>query len=155
MTVTVITISDRASAGVYEDLSGLEIEKILKVRLPDVDIRRALVPDEKEAILKALDSAGESDFIFTTGGTGISPKDITPEATAEFCDRELPGIAEIIRMESYRETPFSMLSRGYAGMRGNTIVVNFPGSVKAVRLCANVLAPIMEHALAMVRGKGH
>ncbi len=155
MTVTVITISDRASAGVYKDLSGLEIEKILKVRLPDAHIHRVLVPDEKEAILKALDSAGESDFIFTTGGTGVSPKDITPEATAEFCDRELPGIAEIIRMESYRETPFSMLSRGYAGMRGNTIVVNFPGSVKAARLCANILAPIMEHALAMVRGKGH
>ncbi len=155
MTVTVITISDRASAGVYEDLSGLEIEKILKIRLPEADIHRVLVPDEKEAILKALDSAGESDFILTTGGTGISPKDITPEATAEFCDRELPGIAEIIRMESYRETPYSMLSRGYAGMRGDTIVVNFPGSVKAVRLCADVLAPIMEHALAMVRGKGH
>jgi molybdopterin adenylyltransferase len=80
---------------------------------------------------------------------------VTPEATRGYCERELPGIAEALRAESYKETPTAVLSRGVAGIRGETIIVNFPGSVKAVRLCTRVLIPVMEHALSMLRGEGH
>jgi molybdenum cofactor synthesis domain-containing protein len=171
MVVTIITVSDRASAGVYEDLAGAEIEKILLKRFPDAVIRRLQVPDRRRKIRAALrkafrgttrdtarDSAGEargSNFILTTGGTGISPRDITPEVTRRFCDREIPGIAEMLRAESYRETPNAMLSRGFAGLCGKTVVVNFPGSVKAATLCTTVLARVMTHALSMVKGEGH
>ncbi len=155
MKVTVITVSDRASRGDYEDLSGPEMVRILNEAYPDSRIRTVIVPDEKEEILKAFESAIEEDFILTTGGTGISPRDITPDVTSEFCEKELPGISEILRMESYRETPQAMLSRGYSGLKGNTIIVNFPGSLKAVRLCTKVLIPIMEHSRKMLCGQGH
>lgn len=155
MTVCVITISDRASRGQYEDLSGPEIVSILREAFAGSEIRREVVPDEVQAINEAFERHTDADFILTTGGTGISSRDITPEATLSYCERELPGIAEALRAESYRETPMAVLSRGVAGIRGNTIIVNFPGSVKAVRLCARVLIPIMEHALSMLRGEGH
>ena len=155
MKAAVITISDRASRGEYEDLSGPVIEKELAARFAGIDVRRLVVPDEPPAILAALESFAGVDFILTTGGTGISARDVTPETTARFCDRELPGIAEALRAASLVETPAAMLSRGYAGMHGTTIVVNFPGSVKAVRLCMAVFGPVMEHALKMVRGEGH
>jgi molybdopterin adenylyltransferase len=153
--IAVITISDRASRGEYDDLSGPVIERDLMARFPAAVVSRAIVPDEPDRILAALQSAASSDFILTTGGTGISPRDITPEITAKFCDREIPGIADAIRSASLAEAPAAMLSRGYAGMRGTCIVVNFPGSVKAVRLCLQVIAPVMEHALRMLRGEGH
>jgi molybdopterin adenylyltransferase len=151
----VVTISDRASRGEYEDLSGPVIEKELVARFPGIGVTRVVVPDEPPAILAALQSFAGVDFILTTGGTGISARDVTPETTARFCDRELPGISEALRAASLAETPAAMLSRGYAGMHGTTIVVNFPGSMKAVRLCMAVLGPVMEHALKMVRGEGH
>jgi molybdopterin adenylyltransferase len=153
--VAVITISDRASRGEYEDLSGPVIEKDLRARIPGVEVQRKVVPDEPEEILSALGSFPGVDFILTTGGTGISPRDVTPEVTARFCERELPGIAEALRAASLAETPAAMLSRGYAGLHGSTIVVNFPGSVKAVRLYMTVLGPVMDHALRMIRGEGH
>ena len=155
MTVSVITISDRAARGEYADASGPEIEGLLKEAFPAVEIRREVVPDEAEAILRALEVHAGSDYILTTGGTGIGPRDITPEVTERFCERLLPGIAEALRAESYRETPTAVLSRGVAGTRGATIVVNFPGSVKAVRLCTRVLVPVMEHGLRMLEGGGH
>ena len=157
MKVAVITISDRASRGEYEDLSGPEIERTLREGIPGVEVSRSVVPDEEPRIRAALEAAaaGGPDFILTTGGTGISPRDVTPQATRAFCDTELPGIAEALRAASLRETPSAMLSRGWAGMRGKTIVVNFPGSVKAVRLCVASLLPVMGHALKMIRGEGH
>lgn len=155
MKVSVISISDRASRGDYEDLAGPEIEKTLRLRFPRVAVGRTIVPDEEERILAALHDAADSDFIITTGGTGISPRDITPEVTARFCEREIPGIAEALRDASRKETPFAMLSRGRAGSRGHCIVVNFPGSVKAVQLCMKVMEPIMEHAVQMLKGEGH
>ncbi len=155
MNVTVLTVSDRASRGEYEDLSGPEIEKMIHRAYPDCKIRKVIVPDEKGPIGKALEEALESDFIVTTGGTGISPRDITPEITREFCHKELPGISEMIRAESYKETPMAMLSRGYAGYKNQTVVINFPGSVKAVRCCTRVVIPIMDHTLKMFRGEGH
>ena len=155
MNISVITVSDRASRGEYEDLSGPEIVRLLKEALPDSRIRREIVPDETEELLKAFQAAEKDDFILTTGGTGISPRDITPDVSREFCEKELPGISEILRLESYKETPQAMISRGYAGLKGKTIVVNFPGSVKAVRLCTKVLIPVMEHSCRMLNGEGH
>ena len=155
MTVTVITVSDRASRGQYEDRSGPAVEQEILTRYPGAQVTRRVVADEPDQITAALEQSAGADFILTTGGTGISPRDVTPEATRAFCDRELPGVAETLRAESMRETPNAMLSRGYAGLRGTAIVVNFPGSVAAVRLCMKVLGPIMEHAMAMTRGQGH
>jgi molybdopterin adenylyltransferase len=153
--VAVITISDRAFTHGLEDVSGLEIEKALKACFPDVEVSRSIVPDESDRIFGALEAFASSDFILTTGGTGISPRDVTPEATARFCEKEIPGIAEALREASGAETPHAMLSRGYAGLRGNCIVVNFPGSPKAARLCMKVLGPVMDHAVRMLRGEGH
>ena len=155
MTVAVITISDRASRGEYEDLSGPAIEAEVRALHPEAAITRAVVPDEPEAILAALRAHERVDFILTTGGTGLSPRDVTPEATRRFCEKEIPGIAEALRAHSYAETPAAMLSRGTAGLRGRTVVVNFPGSPKAVRSCMKILGPVMGHALRMVRAEGH
>lgn len=155
MTVVIVTVSDRAHKGVYDDVSGPEIEAILKEEFPDIYISRQIVPDERDLIRGALKKGTGVDFIITTGGTGISPRDITPDVTMEYCERRLPGIEEALRYESYRETPQAMLSRGAAGICGNTIIVNFPGSVRAVRLCTRVIAPIMAHAISMMRGEDH
>ena len=155
MTVSVITISDRASRGEYPDRSGPQIVSILREAFPEVQIATEVVPDEAMAIVSAFQRHRRSDFILTTGGTGVSGTDVTPEATRGYCQRELPGIAEALRAESYKQTPTAVLSRGVAGIKGNTIIVNFPGSVKAVRLCTRVLLPVMEHALSMLRGEGH
>ena len=114
-----------------------------------------IVADEPDRIAEALNDAADADFVLTTGGPGIGPRDVTPEATIAFCHRLLPGIAEALRARSLAETPFAMLSRGVAGQRGRTIVVNLPGSVKAIRTCLDVIIPIMEHAVAMVQGGGH
>lgn len=155
MRVSVITVSDRASRGEYEDRSGPEIERLLREAIAGVQVTRVVVPDEIPAIAAALSRQEGADFILTTGGTGISPRDVTPEATRRFCERELPGIAEMLRARSYEETPMAVLSRGYAGLKGRTIVVTFPGSLKAASLCTRLLIPVMEHALSMLRGEGH
>jgi molybdopterin adenylyltransferase len=155
VTVSVITISDRAFRGEYPDRSGPEIVAILREAFSDVKVATEVVPDEAGAIVAAFRRHRLADFILTTGGTGISERDVTPEATRDYCQRELPGIAEVLRAESYKQTPTAVLSRGLAGIRESTIIVNFPGSVKAVRLCTRVLVPVMEHALSMLRGEGH
>jgi molybdopterin adenylyltransferase len=155
MRVAVITISDRASRGEYEDLSGPEIEKEVLARYPHATVHRSVVPDEPDVILAELRARTGVDFILTTGGTGLSPRDVTPEVTMRFCEKEIPGIAEALRARSCAETPAAMLSRGYAGMRGGTVVVNLPGSPRAVRLCMSVLGPVMEHAVRMMRAEGH
>jgi molybdopterin adenylyltransferase len=153
--VSVITISDRASRGQYEDRSGPRIVSMLRDALPEAEVETEVVPDEREAILGAFRRHQQADFIFTTGGTGIGARDVTPETTRGYCDRELPGIAETLRAESYKETPMAVLSRGWAGVRGNTIIVNFPGSLNAAVLCTRLLLPVMEHALRMLHGEGH
>jgi len=158
--VHVITVSDRASKGLYEDLSGPEIKKILLEYFgDDLECRVDVVPDEETEILKALNLAltGENpaDAVLTTGGTGIGPRDITPDVSCNWCDKELPGISEMLRAESYKETSSAVLSRGYAGLKGNTVLVNFPGSVKAVKLCTKLVLPVLSHAPAMLAGGGH
>lgn len=155
MKAAVITISDRASKGIYEDKSGPEIVSIIKEQVLECEVETLIIPDEREAILSAFKKFAGYDFIFTTGGTGIGPRDFTPDVTEGYCDKELPGISETIRAFSYKETLSAMLSRGYSGMKGNTIIVNFPGSVKAVRLCTAIVAPVMIHAVKMIKGEGH
>jgi molybdenum cofactor synthesis domain-containing protein len=153
--VAVITVSDRAFKGEYADLSGPRIKEILLQRLPGVDIIQAVVADEKEAILSALKQNLDKDYILTTGGTGLSPRDITPEVCAQICDRALPGISEWLRHESLRETPHAVFSRAYSGQKGKTIIVNFPGSLRGAELCASLMAGIMPHGCEMAQGGGH
>lgn len=153
--VAVITISDRAFRGEYQDLSGPKIKEIIEASGLQAKIRMKIVPDDKEAVRQALLDNLDQDYILTTGGTGLSPRDITPEVTEEICDKEIPGISEMLRRESYKETKNAVLSRGYSGLKGKTIIVNFPGSVKAVSLCTRLLLPIMEHGRKMVHGGRH
>ena len=155
MKVAVVTISDRASRGEYPDQSGPEMEGIFIGLVPGIEVVHACVPDEKSEILTALETFTDCAWIFTTGGTGPSPRDVTPEATRVFIDREMPGIAEYFRAESLKETPHAVFSRGIAGMRGTTYVVNAPGSVKAARLCARLFAPLLDHGAKMAIGEGH
>ena len=157
MKIAVVTVSDRASAGVYADASGPAIEETLREILPGAEILRSIVSDGKEPVLAALERQAEdgADWILTTGGTGPAPRDLTPEATRAFCDREMPGIAEYLRAKSLEETPNAVFSRQYSGMRGAVFVVNLPGSERAARFCARLLAPLMEHGRRMARGEGH
>lgn len=155
MKIAVITVSDRASAGVYADRSGPAVVEVLRAALPGAGIATEIVPDGDESVLAALGRHPDADWILTTGGTGPAPRDRTPEATRAYCDRAMPGIADYLRSRSLEETPNAVFSRGEAGMRGFQYVVNFPGSEKAARFCAAVLAPLMEHGLKMARGEGH
>jgi molybdenum cofactor synthesis domain-containing protein len=131
------------------------MEAALREIIPGIEIERDLVPDERELILAALKRHAHCDWLFTTGGTGPGQRDVTPEATLDFIDRIMPGLAEYLRLESLKETPHAVFSRGIAGMKGNSYVVNAPGSVKAARLCARIFAPLMEHGCSMARGLGH
>lgn len=155
MKVSVITVSDRASSGEYEDRSGPVIRRILAEKLPQADVVGEIVSDDADAIREALMRHLDSAFILTTGGTGLSPRDVTPDVTQALCDRSVPGIAEMLRARSLEETHYAALSRGYAGQKGNTIIVNFPGSVRAVTLCTSLVVPLMEHAELMMRGDKH
>jgi molybdopterin adenylyltransferase len=155
--IAVVTVSDRASRGEYEDRSGPELERAFSEALPGAVIVREVVSDDEIGIRAALDRAASAgaDWIITCGGTGPSPRDRAPEATRSWIDRELPGIAEVLRAASLAETPYAVFSRGIAGMHGGVFVVNLPGSPAAARLGARVLAPLFEHGLAMARGGGH
>jgi molybdopterin adenylyltransferase len=153
--IHVITVSDRASRGEYEDLSGPEIERTIAAAYPEAELSREIVPDDEALIAAALDRGARADWIITSGGTGPGPRDRTPEATRAWIDRELPGIAEALRAESLAVTPFAALSRGIAGMKGRCYVVNLPGSPAAARLGAGFLVRVLEHGVAMARGGGH
>jgi len=155
MKIAVITVSDRASKGIYEDLSGPVIRKILATGCPSALIESEIVPDGTDSVYDALIRHPEADWIITTGGTGPSLRDQTPEATARYCDRIVPGIAEYFRSKSLEQTPFAVFSRGIAGMRGTQYVVNFPGSLKAATFHAEILAPLLEHGTSMAMGSGH
>ncbi|MBD3320836.1 MAG: MogA/MoaB family molybdenum cofactor biosynthesis protein [Chitinivibrionales bacterium] len=155
MKVLVLTISDRASHGIYEDKSGPAIEQVLIAHLPDVSIERIIVPDDKEAILNAFIANTGAEAIITTGGTGIGPRDITPDVTENYCDRLIPGIAEYLRAESIKQTVNAAISRTVAGVKGDSIIVNLPGSVNGASFCAELLVPVLVHAVKMLNGEGH
>ena len=153
MKAAVLTVSDGVSAGVREDKSGDELERLLAE--DGYEVARRVVPDEREAIAEAVaELAGECAVILTTGGTGMAPRDVTPEATLEVVDRLAPGIAEAIRADSISKTPHALLSRGVAGTRGATLVVNLPGSTGGCRDGYAVLRPALEHALSLLAGEG-
>jgi molybdopterin adenylyltransferase len=151
----VLTISDSASCGEREDLSGPLAVSILEGAGYSVADSKT-VPDEREQIesrLRAWADSGLVDLILTTGGTGLSPRDVTPEATMAVCDREAPGIAEMLRSLSAVAVREAWLSRGVAGTRKGTLVVNMPGSAGAVGECLAILLPVLGHALEVLTGR--
>jgi molybdopterin adenylyltransferase len=152
-----ITISDRASAGAYADRSGPEIESALvKVFGAGAEFVSAMVPDERELIsekLRELADAARCNLIVTTGGTGISPRDVTPEATRSVLERELPGFGEAMRMASLEKVKTAILSRATAGTRGRALIVNLPGKPAAVRECLEILAPALREGVAHLCGE--
>jgi molybdenum cofactor synthesis domain-containing protein len=148
----VLTVSDGVAAGEREDRSGDELERLLAA--DGYDVVRRVVPDEREAIAEALAQlADEAPLVLTTGGTGLAPRDVTPEATLEVVDRIAPGIAEALRADSIAKTPHGLLSRGVAGVRGRSLVVNLPGSTGGCRDGYAVLRPALEHALHLLAGE--
>ncbi len=153
--VAVITVSDRAARGEYADRSGPRIREVLEQKLPGVEVAVTVVPDEAGAITAAIRKNLDRDYILTCGGTGLSPRDITPETCARLCDRDIPGISEWLRRESQHETPHAAFSRAYSGMKGNTLIVNFPGSLRGAEFCTGLLAAVMEHGRDMVHGGDH
>jgi molybdopterin adenylyltransferase len=151
MKVARLTLSDRASAGIYEDLSGPEIERVCgECGLEVAEWNRVILSDEQEAIenflIQLCDDDG-CDLILTTGGTGPSPRDVTPEATRAVLERELPGFGEIMRMQSFAKVPTAILSRATAGTRGKTLIVNLPGNPKAIGECLPLVVPAIREAL--------
>jgi molybdopterin adenylyltransferase len=153
--IVVITVSDRAFRGEYPDLSGPEIKRIIDDSDIGAEVSLLLVPDEEKEIRQAVTSSLGADYILTTGGTGLSSRDITPEVSRDICDREIPGISEMIRRESCLETRYAVFSRGFSGIKGRTILINFPGSQKAVRLATRLVLPLLAHGTKMARGEGH
>ena len=151
-----ITISDRASAGIYADRSGPEIEAVLAGVFAGAHFEAVIVPDEIPMIASALRGLADDracDLVVTTGGTGISARDVTPEATRQVLEKELPGFGEMMRAQSFAKVPTAILSRATAGTRGRTLIVNLPGKPTAVRECLEILAPAIREGVAHLRGQ--
>ena len=155
-TAAIITASDKGSVGQREDLSGTELQKLL-AEMGFSIVGYMVVPDEQAQIANALIDLCDNkhvNLILTTGGTGFSPRDITPEATREVIHREVPGIPEAMRQESLKITKMAMLTRATAGIRNKTLIINMPGSVKAVKECFEVIRPALPHAMEILTGHG-
>ena len=146
-----ITLSDRAAAGVYEDRSGPAIQQFFTEHVATpIEWQQVLIPDERaeiEEVLRTLCDAGGTALIITTGGTGPSPRDVTPEATKTVLERELPGFGEIMRVHTFAKVPTAILSRATAGTRGQTLIVNLPGNPKAIGECLPLLLPAIIECL--------
>lgn len=156
MKVAILTASDKGSRGEREDLSAQVIREMLAPLGAEI-VAYDIVPDEKEQLAaKMVEYADEKrvDLILTTGGTGLAPRDVTPEATKEVIDREIPGIAEAMRAAGLKHTPHAMLSRAVAGSRGKTLIINLPGSPRAVRENLEVILPALPHAVETLQGRG-
>jgi len=153
--VAVLTVSDEGAAGRREDTSGGLIVDWIGARGYELSARE-IVPDETDLIAGLLarwSDSGSIDLIVTTGGTGMGPRDVTPEATRSVLEREAPGIAEAIRTDGRATTPYSLLSRGLCGVRGTTLIVNLPGSTGGVRDGVGTLTPLIEHAVQLLRNE--
>jgi molybdenum cofactor synthesis domain-containing protein len=154
ITAGVITLSDKGSRGERVDLSGPEVTRMLK----QIGIETTcyeVVPDEADVIEKKLVEFVDIrrlDLVVTTGGTGVSPRDVTPDATLKIIDREIPGMAEAMRRESMLKTPHAMISRAVAGIRKTTLIINLPGSPKGVRENLAVILPALKHAIEKIKG---
>ena len=153
MKAAVLTVSDGVNAGVREDTSGDVLEELL--RKEGYAVVRTVVPDDGDVIAAAIRSFDDSGvaLVLTTGGTGFAPRDVTPEATRTVIDREAPGLAEAIRADALVRTPHALLSRGIAGLRGATLVVNFPGSPGGCRDGFEVVRPALRHGLELAAGE--
>jgi molybdopterin adenylyltransferase len=151
----VITVSDACSRGEREDTSGEALVQLLASLGAEI-VEHKVVSDDLDPLVQSLTEYAQRDdvnLIITTGGTGLGPRDNTPEATQRVIEREAPGIAEAIRVESLKATPMAMLSRGVCGVRSGTLIINLPGSPKAVRESFAVIAPVLSHALDLLAGK--
>ena len=152
MKAAVVTVSDGVSEGTREDTSGDLLAELLGAE--GYEVERRVVPDERDAVAEAIaELAEEAVVVLTTGGTGLGPRDVTPEATLEVLERKAPGIAEAIRADSIAKTPHALLSRGVAGVRGSALVVNLPGSPGGCRDGFDVLRPALEHAVSLLAGE--
>ena len=155
MRLAILTISTAGARGERQDASGDAIAAWARKRKHPI-VARELVPDEANAIIPALLAwcdKGLADLVLTTGGTGLSPTDVTPEATRAVIEREAPGIAEWMRMSAVKKVPATVLSRGLSGARGKTLIVNLPGSPGGVKDSLSALDPIVEHAVSVLRGE--
>lgn len=157
MKIARVTISDRASAGIYEDKSGPEIDRILAGAFPaGMELVPRLVPDDAAVIsstLRELADVAQCRLIVTTGGTGITPRDVTPEATRAVIEKELPGFGEAMRMCSLARVPTAVLSRATAGIRGGSLIINLPGKPAAARECLEILLAAIREGVAHLRGE--
>jgi molybdopterin adenylyltransferase len=155
MRAAIVTVSTSVAAGVTEDTSGIALAEHAREAGADV-VAREVVTDDQPAIEAVLRRHVDDDvaLIFTTGGTGFTPDDVTPEATRAVIDREAPGYAEAMRAESVKYTPMGILTRGVSGIAKRTLIVNFPGNPKAIAQLWPVIAPTLEHAVATLRREG-
>lgn len=152
----VITVSDRSSRGERADESGAMLARLLAEAGAEV-VAREVISDDLEPLADLLRAAAgrpEVNLVVTTGGTGLSPRDNTPEATRSVIEREAPGLAEAMRAETLKKTPTAMLSRGVCGVRSGALILNLPGSPRAVRECFDVVRPVLAHAVAQLAGRG-
>jgi molybdopterin adenylyltransferase len=153
--VGIITVSDRASSGEYDDRSGPIVKQLMSEQPGWQVVEEAVVPDQQDQIAALLIQWADDlrlPLILTTGGTGFSPRDVTPEATRAVIEREAPGLAEAMRSASLQVTPHAMLSRAVCGMRGASLIVNLPGSPRAARENLLVLLPVLPHAVELLTG---
>ena len=151
----VITVSDACSRGEREDVSGAALVQLLTGIGAEM-VESKILSDDLEPLVQALKQFAEREdvnLIITTGGTGLGPRDNTPEATLQVIEREAPGIAEAIRAESLKATPMAMISRGVCGVRAGTLIINLPGSPKAVKESFAVIAPVLSHAIDLLEGR--
>jgi len=154
VTVGILTMSDKGSRGEREDLSGREIERMIK-ELPAEVMAYEVIPDETDVISRKLVEYADVkklDLVLTTGGTGVTPRDVTPEATRAVIERELPGMSEAMRAESLKKTPNAMISRAVCGIRKETLIINLPGSPRAVRENLAVVMPALNHTIEKIKG---
>ena len=155
ITIGILTISDKGSQGQRRDISGPVIRERLSAINCTVD-KYEIVPDERGEIMAVLTrwaDEGGMDVILTTGGTGLSQRDVTPEATRAVIDKDVPGFGEAMRMKSLEKTPMAVLSRAMAGIRGKCLIINLPGSPKAVDECLELILPAMPHAVEIIKGE--